>query len=505
MPKSLQDLDKLSSTDIESRVSHLQSSTVRTAARPGMQPPPFLVLPIEIRDLIYWYLLAATPRKHTQILVVCRQTCIEGWRLLLKRPKAFESNACFGEWLTKVGPARHSEIASVGIIGDQGHVNRSGCLNERAILPRSPSGASSYLARGIRRLTGLKHLTLFYNHREGDLNGSNFERGESALHLRLLQESPDICYSLRSLTIHTDAISLKFLSRLSSLQAFRFTGFSRSDAEEAIEIFNSLHSLSNLEVIGPVPCSLYQRRKGYHGFTIHPNISGHILMQMNPLKAFRITEIHSYLHDPLAGEQLLIDDSLVTSLVERHAGTLERLTITTNRLLFNQVTDVLCNRLNQVSSLKWLTLAWPDIPSSVFAALPDTLQSLETAVSCNCANEQDPTTLKLSNNSDWRTNIDPRISIAVWEVCGLGVPYPQYKCLPTTLGLGPRRESKQYEYRPPRLWKCSKGSSQIRKVDHEEHVEGWDVVCSQGGWVAALLAPWAIARGGIKSWRSKTG
>lgn len=181
---------------------------------------------------------------------------------------------------------------------------------------------------------------------------------------------------LHSLRLDTENCSLHHLSAFGDLRLLRTTGFSETDSEQTLESLRRLHNLADLEIVGPPP-GLRWRQKYAYQHSIRQSFVPEVISQINPLSNFMISE----LPDAWSKGRVFLTTKMVRALRERHIQSLQSLRLSSAETPDEPFIASLSSFLMNATNLRHLSLTWPALDTRIIYYLPESLQTLEFAIS----------------------------------------------------------------------------------------------------------------------------
>ena len=167
---------------------------------------------------------------------------------------------------------------------------------------------------------------------------------------------------------------LSFLPQMKGLRSLHFTGFSVSSPESTLELLNRLPFLEEVTISGPPPGLTVSQRSGWGRLDVVQSMTPMVLSGLRPLKSFSICEAR----DPFRnGHAAFFTTDMIHAVHAQHAGTLQRLELTTDIILYGGVTSALAGLVEDLASICDLRLGWPNMDKQVLEDIPEKVQLVE--------------------------------------------------------------------------------------------------------------------------------
>lgn len=283
-----------------------------------------LLLPLELREQVYRYVLL-TPPANFKLLRTCQKIYRESCQFLYKRPLTFESMEDLIRWAERVKTLGAERLR---------HVTN---LSVRLVVSQSPRGlhCCSFEKISSRHFTNLKHdfdalMTEMSNLRTLKILEPRMASPQQSyldFEREFLLSLPLRYKKLESLSWSGDSQTMGFLASLQALRSISITGFSLSSPQEMLESLSYLPHLEHLEI---VPCSfattLGSRLPPPEPNSIKRSMSPEVLRQMKPLRSICFHETAIWSDEPYT----FFTKDYIRALEDSHIRTLQTIKVKLN-------------------------------------------------------------------------------------------------------------------------------------------------------------------------------
>ena len=349
--------------------------TVKEVTSTSKQLSPFLRLPSELRSQIYAAVLDLPVKDHLALLCACREINAEGREFLFKRPLLITTEADL-----EMVMARHTAEMVQNINSLELRLERWNMYEIQGVLERDLGHStteairryvlqqSSRLIASLSKLSNISEVSLRY-----PLDATT-ESSLGVVSSKIIYFVGSNYSRLESLNVEVEKVCLNGCAFMTNLKSLRFSGFSKTDAEDMSAVLSQMKCLKELTVIGPGHMQRWQARSGVSPL-LQQSVTPTVLRRTSPLRSLTLCET---LQDGPMSHPFFNKD-MFTAIHAGHRRTLRELHLASDRTPESSLLDAVSFLLESLPNVIHLSLAWPRFDPVTLEAISSSTVTLEVA------------------------------------------------------------------------------------------------------------------------------
>lgn len=334
-----------------------------------------LMLPEDVRHLIYDCLTPLSQGDHLNLLCSCRQLYLEARSSYSQRPLRLRSQDELIDFTNHQERKTLDQIRNL-VLGLHGVSRKSMesflaqvVMGFATSLSRNPHKLEvHHITAALQELPALESISLSATEHSDKASPSN------ALLNQLLLQTSTSHPSLRRLSLDHSAYNFEHVGCFKNLRALQISGFAETSSTCAQHVFQQLSRLESLTIVGPLEDS-----KDFSHILpcMSPRqiVTPEVMQHMRPLKHLDIREVSKRESD-----RIFLTAGMFRAISRSQRESLRSLTLSSTSLIDSSALDQFARLLLVATQLDDLTLTWPGLTGHILESLPFSIQRLELLV-----------------------------------------------------------------------------------------------------------------------------